>query len=252
MKMANSEQKPESVYPGPCQCQSEAPENYACLPPISREDQGKKTLVLDLDETLVHSSFRPVPHYDFNIQVEVENKLCNVYVIKRPGVDQFLQAVSRLFEVVVFTASLRKYADPLLDILDPLNLIKYRRYRESCRSIDGGLVKDLSMLGRDLSKVIIIDNSPHSYILQPANAIPIGTFIDDMRDRELMDLLPDLEMLARLDCYPNYRHAGCSLASTAITKLILGEITSVRLPQYAPRSPSKLNFGQPSSSISTC
>ncbi|KAL2642329.1 hypothetical protein R1flu_009916 [Riccia fluitans] len=134
--MANSE-KPESVHPGPCQCQSEAPENYACLPPISREDQGKKTLVLDLDETLVHSSFRPVPHYDFNIQVEVENKLCNVYVIKRPGVDHFLQAVSKIFEVVVFTASLRKYADPLLDILDPLNLIRYRRYRESCRSIDG-------------------------------------------------------------------------------------------------------------------
>jgi RNA polymerase II subunit A small phosphatase-like protein len=184
-----------------CQCQGQecGPEEYARLPPQSREHDGRKTLVLDLDETLVHSSFKPVSHYDFTIMVEVEGKLCTVYVIKRPGVDRFLQAMSRIFEVMVFTASLRKYADPLLDILDPNNTIKYRRYRESCRQMEGGLVKDLTMLGRDLSKTIIIDNSPHSYMLQPNNAIPIGSFIDDMRDRQLLDLVPDLEEIAKME-----------------------------------------------------
>lgn len=215
LELATSQQQQKYGYDSSnCQCQQgqEAnPEEYARLPPQIREDEGKKTLVLDLDETLVHSSFKPVSYYDFSIAVEVEGKLCNVYVIKRPGVDQFLQAMAKVFEVVVFTASLRKYADPLLDILDQDRIIRHRRYRESCRQMEGGLVKDLAMLGRDLSKVLIVDNSPHSYILQPANAIPIGTFIDDQRDRQLLDLIPDLEQISQMDHgYTNSRFNNTS------------------------------------------
>lgn len=111
------------------------------LSPKRREDHGKKTLVLDLDETLVHSSFRPTRRYDFIINVEIEARMTTVYVLKRPYVDRFLQAISQRFEVVVFTASLRKYADPWLDVLDHDNLIQYRLYRNSCRPIQGGFVK---------------------------------------------------------------------------------------------------------------
>ncbi|CAM6051850.1 unnamed protein product [Sphagnum compactum] len=166
------------------------------LPPMRREDQGKKTLVLDLDETLIHSSFQPTHVYDFIIRVEIEGRMTTIYVLKRPYVDRFLLAVSRKFEVVVFTASLRKYADPLLDQLDINGLIKYRLYRNSCRSMQGGFVKDLSRLGRDISNLVIVDNNPHSYLLQPSNAIPIGTYIDNMRDRELLDLIDFLDHLA--------------------------------------------------------
>lgn len=170
------------------------------LPPMRREDHGKKTLVLDLDETLVHSSFKPTRNYDFVINVEIEGRMTTVYVLKRPYVDRFLQAVSRKFEVVVFTASLRKYADPLLDVLDRDNLIQYRLYRNSCRPMQGGFVKDLSRLGRPLSKTIIVDNNPHSYLLQPNNAIAISTYIDNSRDRELLDLI---DYLDNVDTYEN-------------------------------------------------
>ncbi|KAK9810684.1 hypothetical protein WJX73_010623 [Symbiochloris irregularis] len=169
----------------------------AVLGPIAEEDKGKITLVLDLDETLVHSSFRPVPNPDFVIPVEIEGKVVDVYVLKRPHMDQFMAAVGARFEVVVFTASLSKYADPLLDLLDSGGVVRWRLFRESCCPYEGNYVKNLLCLGRDLSHVIIVDNSPHSYIFQPENALPIGTFIDDPEDVELLEMLPVLTSLER-------------------------------------------------------
>ena len=74
--------------------------------------------MLDLDETLVHSSFRPIPNPDYILPVEIDGRLVDVYVLKRPWLDHFLATIGPRFEVVVFTASLAKYADPLLDLLD--------------------------------------------------------------------------------------------------------------------------------------
>jgi RNA polymerase II subunit A small phosphatase-like protein len=108
------------------------------------------------------------------------------------------------FEVVVFTASLAKYADPLLDLMDPAGLVRWRLFRESCCPYEGNYVKDLNCLGRDLSSTIIVDNSPHSYIFQPANAVPIGTFIDDMEDQELLELLPHLLQVEAVDDVRRY------------------------------------------------
>merc|ERR1740123_542866 len=88
------------------------------LPTLSPENQGKKCLVLDLDETLVHSSFKPIPKPDFIIPVEIDKVVHHVYVLKRPYVDEFLLRASKHYEIVIFTASLSKYADPLLDKLD--------------------------------------------------------------------------------------------------------------------------------------
>jgi len=78
------------------------------LPPQRPEHKGRKTLVLDLDETLIHSSFQPVPSPDYIITIELEGVHYKVYVQKRPGVDEFLEAVASKFEVIIFTASLDK------------------------------------------------------------------------------------------------------------------------------------------------
>src|ERR1700685_1739589 len=112
---------------------------------------------------------------DFTIPVEIEGQFHNVYVIKRPGVDQFMKRVGELYEVVVFTASVSKvikppllrhmltttqYGDPLLDQLDIHGVVHHRLFRESCYNHQGNYVKDLSQVGRDLRETIIIDNSP--------------------------------------------------------------------------------------------
>eukprot|EP00164_Ancoracysta_twista_P008968 GFYU01013127.1.p1 GENE.GFYU01013127.1~~GFYU01013127.1.p1 ORF type:complete len:236 (-),score=41.12 GFYU01013127.1:385-1092(-) len=169
------------------------------LPPPKEEHIGKKCLVLDLDETLVHSSFKPVPKADYIIPVEIEGHTHSVYVLKRPGCEYFLEKCAEKFEVVVFTASLSKYADPLLDLLDKRKTITYRLFREHCLPFEGSYVKDLTAIGRPLHETIIIDNSPASYQLQPNNAIPISSWFDNMHDNELYDLLPLLDALDKVE-----------------------------------------------------
>ena len=165
-------------------------------PPIGSES-GKPCLVLDLDETLVHSSFKPVPNADYIIPVEIDpGTLTDVYVLKRPFVDYFMETMGKHYEIVVFTASLAKYADPLLDLLDVHNVIRWRLFRESCYPFQGNYVKDLTSLGRPLARTIILDNSPHSYAFQPMNALPISSFIDDPTDTDLLDATPLLVDLA--------------------------------------------------------
>jgi len=174
-------------------------DNTPLLPPPSPELTGKKCLVLDLDETLVHSSFKPIPNPDFIIPVEIEDQVHKVYVLKRPGVDQFLQRCGPLFEIVIFTASLAKYADPVLDLLDSTRVVHHRLFREACTNYKGNFVKDMSRLGRDIKTVLIIDNSPSSYLFHPENAIPCESWYDDENDTELLDLLPLLETLTKVD-----------------------------------------------------
>ncbi|KAL3672205.1 hypothetical protein V7S43_002867 [Phytophthora oleae] len=155
------------------------------LPPPSADDTNKKCLVLDLDETLVHSSFRPTDNPDYIIPVDIDGTVHHVYVCRRPGAEEFLVEMAKYYEIVVYTASLSKYADPLLDKLDPEGVIRYRLYREHCVQYDGNYVKDLSLLDRDISQTIIVDNSPMAYAFHPRNAIGCSSFIDDPNDREL-------------------------------------------------------------------
>jgi len=188
---AQPQRDPEAVVPpkGPQQL----------LPQVRHQDMHKKCVVIDLDETLVHSSFKPVSNADFIVPVEIDGTIHQVYVLKRPYVDEFLQRMGELFECVLFTASLSKYADPVADLLDKWGVFRARLFRESCVFHRGNYVKDLSRIGRDLKKVIIVDNSPASYIFHPDNAVPVASWFDDMGDTELLDLLPLFETLAQVD-----------------------------------------------------
>lgn len=147
----------------------------------------------------------------------------NVYVIKRPHVDEFLHRVGQHFEVVVFTASLakvrarcwcpkgywarrrhgaspsRQYADPLLDLLDAHGVVKTRLFREHCTQHQGSFVKDLNRMGRVLEHTLIVDNSPASYLFHPRHAIACSSFIDNMHDRELLFIADFLETLVTAD-----------------------------------------------------
>ncbi|GLB37126.1 putative NLI interacting factor [Lyophyllum shimeji] len=166
------------------------------LPPIAPQHAGRKCLILDLDETLVHSSFKSIQQADYVVPVEIEYHMHNVYVIKRPGVDKFLKKMGEIYEIVVFTASLSKYADPVLDKLDIHQVVSHRLFRESCYNHRGNYVKDLSQLGRPIADTIILDNSPASYIFHPNNAVPVSSWFNDPHDTELTDLVPFLTDLA--------------------------------------------------------
>lgn len=131
--------------------------------------------------------------------VEIDNQIHYVYVLKRPYVDEFMRRMGLHFEIVLFTASLAKYADPVIDSLDKTKVIRHRLFREACFNHRGNFVKDLSQLGRDLRKVIIVDNSPISYMFHPTNAVPITTWFNDPNDAELLDLIPFLEDLRFVD-----------------------------------------------------
>uniref|UniRef100_A0AAQ4Q593 protein-serine/threonine phosphatase n=1 Tax=Gasterosteus aculeatus aculeatus TaxID=481459 RepID=A0AAQ4Q593_GASAC len=174
-----------------------SPPDKFLLPEVGTDDFGKNCVVIDLDETLVHSSFKPISNADFIVPVEIDGTVHQVYVLKRPHVDEFLQRMGQLFECVLFTASLAKYADPVADLLDQWGVFRARLFRESCVFHRGNYVKDLSRLGRELSKVIIIDNSPASYIFHPENAVPVQSWFDDMTDTELLDLIPLFEGLGK-------------------------------------------------------
>ncbi|XP_051910098.1 CTD (carboxy-terminal domain, RNA polymerase II, polypeptide A) small phosphatase-like a isoform X3 [Hippocampus zosterae] len=183
---------------GTGQSQHKPPAKFL-LPEVSIADCGRNCVVIDLDETLVHSSFKPISNADFIVPVEIDGTVHQVYVLKRPHVDEFLQRMGELFECVLFTASLAKYADPVADLLDRRGVFRARLFRESCVFHRGNYVKDLSRLGRELAKVIIVDNSPASYIFHPENAVPVQSWFDDMADKELLELLPIFEGLSKED-----------------------------------------------------
>ncbi|KAJ2552589.1 Nuclear envelope morphology protein 1 [Coemansia sp. RSA 1933] len=161
----------------------------------------KKTLVLDLDETLIHSSPQGSYRAHHRIEVVIDKVACLYYVYKRPHVDYFLRKVSEWYKVVVFTASLAEYADPVIDLLDVQGkLISDRYFRDACIPYDSSYAKDLACIDPDLSQIVLVDNSPLSYFINPTNGIPIQPWINsDPKDEALLDLLPLLDALRFTD-----------------------------------------------------
>ena len=170
---------------------------------LPEKTSNKKTLVLDLDETLVHSvggmenGEGGEPQYDFIIQIPQNNNSSHdVHVMVRPHVEEFLQRMSKRFELVIFTASISKYANPLLNIVDKMGYVLFRLFREHCTLINTAFVKDLNLLGRDAKDIIILDNNPTAYSLNHYNGFPIKSWFDDKNDDELLKICPILEFLS--------------------------------------------------------
>lgn len=173
------------------------------LPPAIPPE--RKTIFLDLDETLVHSSPETPPgKFDFIVRPEIDGRKVEFFVSKRPFVDEFLENLSKKYEIVVFTAGIEEYASLVIDKIDGNKVISHRLYRDSCKENDGRFVKDLSGLGRDLKNVVLVDDNPNSYEFQPDNAIRIKPFIDDFEDGELRKVM---EFLQGCDCFDDMRDA---------------------------------------------
>ena len=174
------------------------------LPQKSLQYINKKTLILDLDETLVHSSTSYTENSDVTLNVDFEGIFYNIYVFIRPGAENFIKKISKYYEIVIFTASISKYASPLLDKLDPEKNIKYRLYREQCTFLNGIYIKELKRLNRDLKDIIIVDNSPLAYAFDLENGLPIKSWYEDKNDNELENIFPLLEFLSDVDDVRDY------------------------------------------------
>ncbi|TNV77567.1 hypothetical protein FGO68_gene17773 [Halteria grandinella] len=156
------------------------------LPPISPEDQSRTyTLVLDLSETLCTFKFTDSQEVDL--------------LLIRPGVHHFLRELSKLYELAIFTSSTQDFADWAIDIIDPHRYVKHRLYRQHVTYEEGSAVgfKDIAKLGRDLSRVIIIDNTYETMQLHPYNGVQIRTWTGDTTDTALSFLLPILQLISR-------------------------------------------------------
>ncbi|VBB76409.1 Putative Nuclear envelope morphology protein [Podospora comata] len=171
--------------------------------------EHQKTLILDLDETLIHSMSKGGRMSSGHmVEVRLNTTYVGVggqnsigpqhpilyYVHKRPHCDEFLRRVSKWYNLVVFTASVQEYADPVIDWLEAdRKYFSARYYRQHCTFRHGAFIKDLSSVEPDLSRVMILDNSPLSYMFHQDNAIPIQGWISDPTDSDLMYLIPFLE-----------------------------------------------------------
>lgn len=184
------------------------------LPAVSERNQGKLTVVLDLDETLIVSypadlvppmlrmaaDRGDVPRFELVCDPGT-GKRSKVAVFARPGLSEFLARLSHFAEVVLFTAGVPSYAEPLMRLLDPKQILfSGKLYRDS--TVQSGRhshVKDLSRLGRDLRRTVIVDNSPFSFLLQPSNGIPCAPFRGQPSDMHLLGvILPLLECLSHV------------------------------------------------------
>eukprot|EP01017_Pseudomicrothorax_dubius_P017290 TRINITY_DN1955_c0_g2_i7.p1 TRINITY_DN1955_c0_g2~~TRINITY_DN1955_c0_g2_i7.p1 ORF type:complete len:404 (-),score=84.60 TRINITY_DN1955_c0_g2_i7:11-1222(-) len=174
-------------------------EEKPILGPQPLNKRGKKTLVLDLDETLVHSTFDYIPNPDLRLNISIQGNGLEVLVRKRPGVDEFMRRMAKHYEIVIFTASLAEYAHPLIQRLDEDKVVDYELYRDSCTFFRGSFIKDLSKLGRNLKDIIIVDNSENSFAFQPMNAVFIKSYFDDPRDIELEKWTEFLEFLSEVN-----------------------------------------------------
>lgn len=181
--------------------------NKVTLPHTSsislRKRVERGTIVFDLDETLAHCTVKNIHLSDHQVTVVENGVETPVGVNIRPHAVSCLTQLAKHFELVVFTASHGSYADCVIDLLDPERKLFARRlFRSSCIQTENGLfIKDLRVLNRCLSKVLLVDNSIFSFALQLDNGVPIIPFYDDKTDSILPKLTEYLLSLREMEDY---------------------------------------------------
>lgn len=167
--------------------------SYIAIPYLPSIRHHTYSLVIDLDETLIHFALKTN---------------CS-YVNIRPYTNFFINTLSKYYELIIFTAAIEEYADYIVEQIDPEHHISHKLYRRHTVSKDNKTIKDLNKIGREIDKVCIIDNNKENFSLQPENGIEVRPFIDDENDDELLVLANELvrvyKMIIKNDTSKDFR-----------------------------------------------
>ncbi|XP_004491501.1 mitochondrial import inner membrane translocase subunit TIM50 [Cicer arietinum] len=178
------------------------------LPDLLPQEQHVFTLVVDLNETLIHY---------------IWTRETGWQTFKRPGVDAFLEHLAQFYEIVVYTDEQNMFVDPVIERLDPKHCIRYRLSRPATKYQDGKHYRDLSKLNRNPAKVLYLSGHAFESCLQPENCVPVKPWVQtDKDDTALVDFIPFLEFVARsspADIRPVLQsYQGCDIPSEFIRR----------------------------------
>ncbi|XP_067415749.1 CTD small phosphatase-like protein 3 [Emydura macquarii macquarii] len=166
--------------------------------PIKTRSTPESTLVLELEGTLVRCSLTSSEDADCTFLTDFQGDAYQVYMKMRPHVQEFLETVSKAYEIFVFTTAKQDYAEKILDVLDPQKkLIRHRLYQQDCLCVRGYYVKDFSILERDLARTVALHDSLQGFPYQISNWLPIPSWLGDRQDEELLRVVPLLGKLSQ-------------------------------------------------------
>ena len=192
----------------------------ATLPDQKLEDVGKLTVVLDIDETLIHTDMYGDLEKKVKNNSEADTEHCSnptsdyfkiglegydLKVYRRPHLEWFLKEASQKFELVTFTAGEKFYASKVLSHLDPNHhLVEHRFFRHNCTPLGHmKYTKNLSYLNRPLNRVVLVDNNPMCFLPNPENGIPVSSFYAQEDDTTLKTVMSFLDHLnGKVDVRP--------------------------------------------------
>ena len=172
----------------------------------------KKILVLDLDETLIHTFLHPINNADIQLNIPIYDdindiEINKIYVKKRPGLDLFLKELKNYFNIYIFSASPEDYVSIITKEIDKDKIIIKYFSKKDCLTVPGGgnyniYIKDLTKINNDLPNMVIVDDNITSFSLQSDNGIPIRPWYGEAQDKELFKLI---HLLKKLVCYKDVR-----------------------------------------------
>ena len=154
--------------------------------PFIKKKMAKKfCLVIDLDETLIHNIILPFGNYFF----------------VRPGVFELMEKIRDNYEIIIFTAGKKNYAYNIIDKIDYKNYVDYILYKKHIIYEEGNSVKKLDLIGRDLNKIIYVDNLEKNAKYNKKNLYLIPSWYNNIFDNELFKLKDKLIKIAECGKY---------------------------------------------------
>ena len=204
--------------------------NSNIIPPfikVPRQKNKKYTLILDLDETLVHVKQININTQNNNLYLNNSyNNNFNQKIINiRPGLFAFLNGVKPYYELISFSSASKEYADNILNKIEyNQKYFEYNLFREHTTLYGNEYIKDISKVGRNIKEIIIIDNLEKNFVLNPDNGIKISSYFGEINPKKEDNKL--YELLKLLILFHKLKYRDLRMAIKDYSQFIIDKISS--------------------------